>query len=83
MSNELKNVLTIKIQLIPLTQCSLLVEHNFNSSCHNSENIDVNCCVILCCVSVLLLKLLALKSNPGKTVLLLYFKIFALGFWSV
>ena len=46
MSNQLKNLclcyLGITItplieeeNLIPLTQCSLLVEHNFSSSCHN------------------------------------------------
>ena len=29
-------------KLIPLTQCRLLVEHNFMRSCHNAEKIDAN-----------------------------------------
>ena len=54
MSNQLvfmlpvikKQVITVQIplieeeKLIPLTQCSLLVEHNFISSCRNSKMFD-------------------------------------------
>ena len=32
-------------KLIPLTQCSLLIEHNLMRGCHNSKKIDANCCV--------------------------------------
>ena len=36
-------------KLIPLTQCSLLVEHNLISSCRNSKNIDANLIFIVEC----------------------------------
>ena len=36
-------------KLIPLTQCSLLVEHNFIRSCHNSKKLMQTVAFIFCC----------------------------------
>ena len=44
-----KQLITVKLplieeeKLIPLTQRSLLVEHNFISSCYNLKNTSANC----------------------------------------
>ena len=57
MSNQLKNLcLCCKLsnsfieeeKLIPLTQCSLLIENNFITSCRNLKKTDANCCVMFC-----------------------------------